>query len=99
MPIGLGPVASGLVEMKREPAAMNRIALVIASNEYERVPPMTTKSGSASVIVKPISCSAVIRPASPTTYAEPRHLIVQEVGRRERARPEALVGHHEDGCA
>ena len=28
-----GPVASGLVAMKRAPAAMKRIALVIASNE------------------------------------------------------------------
>ncbi len=28
-----GPVASGLVAMKRDPAPMKRIALVIASNE------------------------------------------------------------------
>jgi hypothetical protein len=32
-PSGEGPVASGLVAMKRAPRSISRIALVIASNE------------------------------------------------------------------
>ena len=46
-----GPVTSGLVAMKRAPPPMSRMALVIASNEYVRVSPSTTKSGPVSVSV------------------------------------------------
>jgi hypothetical protein len=37
-----GPVGSGLVARNRAPSEINRIALVIASNEYVRVSPRTT---------------------------------------------------------
>src|SRR5918994_1652034 len=46
-----GPVTSGLVAMNRAPARMSRTARVIASNEYVRVSPSTTKSGPTSVSV------------------------------------------------
>ena len=41
-PSGEGPVASGLVAMKRAPSTIRRIACVIRSNEYVRVSPSTT---------------------------------------------------------
>ena len=41
-PSGDGPVASGLVAMKRAPDSIRRIARVIRSNEYVRVSPSTT---------------------------------------------------------
>ena len=66
-----GPDTSGLVAMNRAPPRISRTALVIASKEYVRVSPSTTKSGSTSVIVYPASCSAVVKPASPITYADP----------------------------
>ena len=46
-----GPVTSGLVAMNRAPPRISRTALVIAANEYVRVSPRTTKSGSMSVRV------------------------------------------------
>jgi hypothetical protein len=46
-----GPVTSGLVAMNRAPPRIKRMALVIAVNEYVRVSPRTTKSGSTSVSV------------------------------------------------
>ena len=46
-----GPVTSGLVAMNRAPFSISRIARVIASKEYVRVSPSTTKSGSRSVSV------------------------------------------------
>ena len=41
-PSGLGPVASGLVAMKRAPSTMSRIARVMRSKLYVRVSPSTT---------------------------------------------------------
>ena len=50
-PSGDGPVTSGLVAMNRAPPWISRMAWVIASNEYVRVSPSTTKSGCAAVSV------------------------------------------------
>ena len=41
-PAGDGPVGSGLVAMKRAPAAIRRMARVIACWLYSRVSPITT---------------------------------------------------------
>jgi len=65
-----GAVASGFVTINRAPALTNWTASVMVWNEYVRLSPRTTKSGSVSVSVYPTSCSAVFSPASPITYAE-----------------------------
>ena len=69
----------------------DRLEAVACGSRRARRSPARSRSGCS-----PTSCSAVVRPASPITYARAaRALVGQELRGGQRRRPDRLLGHVE----